>query len=81
MSTVRPTSAEPHASSRKAPEQCEVLVVGGGITGAATAWNLARSGVEVLLVERGEIGVTVEVSVKEGKEICRSPLYGGQSSR
>jgi hypothetical protein len=36
----------------------------------------ARSG-----VERGEIGVTVEVSVKEGKEICRSPLYGGQSSR
>ncbi len=31
-------------------------MVGGGITGAATAWNLARSGVEVLLVERGEIG-------------------------
>lgn len=36
--------------------RCEVLVVGGGITGAATAWNLARAGVEVVLVERGEIG-------------------------
>jgi sarcosine oxidase subunit beta len=33
-----------------------VLVVGGGITGAATAWNLAREGVDVMLVERGEIG-------------------------
>jgi sarcosine oxidase subunit beta len=33
-----------------------VLVVGGGITGAATAWYLARRGVEVVLVERDEIG-------------------------
>lgn len=33
-----------------------MLVVGGGVTGAATAWNLARAGVDVILVERGEIG-------------------------
>jgi sarcosine oxidase, subunit beta len=57
MSTVRATSgSRSHATSRGAPAHCEVLVVGGGITGAATAWNLARQGVDVLLVERGEIG-------------------------
>lgn len=37
------------------PEETDVLVVGGGIAGAATAYYLARSGVEVLLVERGEL--------------------------
>ncbi len=30
--------------------------MGGGITGAAAAWNLARAGIDVLLVERGELG-------------------------
>jgi len=35
---------------------CEALVVGGGITGAATAWYLARGGVDVTLVERQELG-------------------------
>jgi glycine/D-amino acid oxidase-like deaminating enzyme len=36
--------------------KCEALVVGGGITGAATAWYLSRAGVEVILVERSELG-------------------------
>lgn len=36
--------------------RCEVLVVGGGIAGTATAWQLALAGVDVILVERGEIG-------------------------
>lgn len=36
--------------------QCEVLVVGAGITGTATAWHLARAGIDVMVVERGEIG-------------------------
>jgi sarcosine oxidase, subunit beta len=35
---------------------CDTLVVGGGVTGAATAWYLAREGVEVTLVERDELG-------------------------
>ena len=34
----------------------EVVVVGGGVMGTATAWALARTGVEVLLLERFEIG-------------------------
>lgn len=57
MSTVRPTSGSSASSLPDgAPATCEALVVGGGITGAATAWNLARAGVDVVLVERGEIG-------------------------
>jgi sarcosine oxidase, subunit beta len=33
----------------------DVLVVGGGVHGASATWHLARRGVEVLLVERGEL--------------------------
>lgn len=59
MSTVRATSASSTFAAppvRRVPAHCEVLVVGGGITGVATAWNLAQEGVDVVLVERGEIG-------------------------
>ncbi len=33
----------------------DVLVIGGGVMGCATAYHLARRGVDVLLVERGEL--------------------------
>src|SRR5580692_2868893 len=33
-----------------------VLVIGAGIIGNAVAWRLARSGVEVAIVERGRAG-------------------------
>ena len=33
----------------------EILVLGGGIAGAATAWRLAEQGHEVTLLERGEL--------------------------
>jgi glycine/D-amino acid oxidase-like deaminating enzyme len=33
-----------------------IVVVGGGITGAFTAYHLARMGIDATLVERGEIG-------------------------
>ncbi len=35
--------------------EAEILIVGGGIAGAATAYYLARHGRDVALVERGEI--------------------------
>jgi glycine/D-amino acid oxidase-like deaminating enzyme len=33
----------------------DVLIIGGGLTGAATAWFLARENVDVLLIEQDEI--------------------------
>jgi glycine/D-amino acid oxidase-like deaminating enzyme len=35
---------------------CDVAVVGGGLTGALAAYFLAREGVDVLLVEKRDIG-------------------------
>jgi len=34
------------------PARAELVVVGGGIVGAATAFHAARAGIETLLVER-----------------------------
>jgi sarcosine oxidase subunit beta len=33
-----------------------VIVVGGGVTGLSTAWWLAQSGVDVLVLEKGIVG-------------------------
>lgn len=38
------------------PERADVVVVGGGIMGAATAYELATRGVSVVLLEKGHIG-------------------------
>jgi len=35
----------------------DVIVIGGGVAGCATAWYLARDGVDVGLVERGELNL------------------------
>jgi sarcosine oxidase, subunit beta len=46
----------PLAQSRgDLPASTDVLVVGGGIAGTAVAYHLAGAGVEVVLVERGEL--------------------------
>lgn len=38
------------------PGVFDVVVIGGGITGLMTAWNLAEGGASVALVESGELG-------------------------
>lgn len=37
------------------PEQVDVVVIGGGVMGASTAFHLAEAGVSVLLVEKSEL--------------------------
>jgi sarcosine oxidase, subunit beta len=37
------------------PASADVVIVGGGVMGASTAFHLAESGVNVVLVERGEL--------------------------
>jgi glycine/D-amino acid oxidase-like deaminating enzyme len=43
------------ASDARLPEKVDVVVIGGGISGVATAWELARRGTSVALVEKGVI--------------------------
>lgn len=43
------------ATSGPLPASTDVLIVGGGLAGAALAYELARAGVETVLVERGEL--------------------------
>src|SRR5919106_2125507 len=41
---------------RLANQKFDVLVVGGGIHGAITAWDAALRGLSVALIERGDFG-------------------------
>lgn len=41
--------------TRALPERADVVVVGGGVMGASAAFHLAEAGVDVVLVERGDL--------------------------
>jgi D-hydroxyproline dehydrogenase subunit beta len=54
---------------------CEVAVVGAGIVGAATAWELHARGVDVALLDRGEVsGATTGLG--EGNVLCSDKGVG-----
>lgn len=43
-------------NSEAFPDRCDVVVIGGGIVGVSTAYELARRGISVTLIEKGIIG-------------------------
>ena len=44
-----------HAGSERLPDTVDVVIIGGGIVGCSTAYFLARSGVSVLVCEKGRV--------------------------
>jgi glycine/D-amino acid oxidase-like deaminating enzyme len=63
------------ASRNPLPEAVDVVVVGGGIVGASTAYFLAQGGISVALLEKGRI--TGEQSGRNWgwvRQQCRSPV-------
>ncbi len=45
-------------------DRAEVVIIGGGVMGASTAFHLAEAGVDVMLIERDELasGSTVRAA-------------------
>ncbi len=51
-----PSQADRVENSSLFPTQVDVVVVGAGIIGTCTAYELARKGVSVALMEKGVVG-------------------------
>jgi sarcosine oxidase subunit beta len=52
-----------------------VIVIGGGVTGLSTAWWLARSGVDVLVLDKGVVGWEASGRNGGGASHYHSPLF------
>ena len=52
-----PKARIPSYPRQRGPLSASVVVVGGGLTGCATAYAFAASGVDVVLVEADRVGV------------------------
>ncbi|MGW3650046.1 NAD(P)/FAD-dependent oxidoreductase [Streptomyces sp. NPDC000878] len=48
--------ALPDRSGKDLPDEADVVVVGGGLTGLSTAYHAARKGARVVLVEKDKVG-------------------------
>lgn len=53
-----PTTIEeiPEYPSLNEPKQCDVLIIGGGMSGALLSYKLSKESLNVILVEKGKIG-------------------------
>jgi sarcosine oxidase subunit beta len=52
-----------------------VIVIGGGVTGLSSAWWLARSGVDVLVLDKGVVGWEASGRNGGGASHYHSPLF------
>jgi glycine/D-amino acid oxidase-like deaminating enzyme len=57
-----PKSRVPNYARQRGPQQTDVAIVGGGLTGCATAYAFAAAGIRVVLLEQGQIGRGVTAS-------------------
>ncbi len=64
----------------KIKKSCEYLIVGSGFGGAFAAYNLARAGKDVLIVERGKWPVRDDSCWDETRLHLVDPLYRGRTS-
>jgi sarcosine oxidase subunit beta len=54
---------------------CAVIIIGGGVTGLSAAWWLARSGVDVLVLDKGVVGWEASGRNGGGCLAYHSPLF------
>ncbi len=48
-------ASQPAAFTADLPDQADVVVIGGGIIGVMTVWELTRAGINAVLMEKGRI--------------------------
>ncbi len=71
---VRPCR-RPRRRARRVSDGAGVIVIGAGVTGLSTAWWLARSGVDVLVLDKGVIGWEASSRNGGGASHYHSPLF------
>jgi sarcosine oxidase subunit beta len=57
------------------PKGARVIVIGAGVTGLSSAWWLARSGVDVLVLDKGVVGWEASSRNGGGASHYHSPLF------
>ena len=70
-----PVSSAARAERGGAEDGASVIVIGGGVTGFSTAWWLARSGIDVLVLDKGVVGWEASGRNGGGASHYHSPLF------